>query len=179
MNKAMNTTNTANKRLNVKTIAVTAMFAALIYAATAFLHIPAINGYVHLGDALIYLAASVLPIPYGRIAAGLGGFLADALTGYMIFAPGTLIVKVLLTIAFTSKREKMICPRNLIAVLIAFPITIGGYFLYSWIVFDFASAFAEILSNLGQAAGSAVLYIVLAFALDRIGFKKKLSKLNG
>lgn len=50
----------------LRLLTVTAMFAAAITVTTAYLlHIPIpTGGYVHLGDALIYLAACLLPVPY-------------------------------------------------------------------------------------------------------------------
>ena len=60
-----------------------AMFAAMITLTTAYLfHIPigANGGYIHFGDAFIYLAASLLPMPYACAAAAIGGGLADFLS---------------------------------------------------------------------------------------------------
>ena len=51
-------------------LVLSALFAAMITVMTAFLfHIPiGVNGgYLHFGDALIYLAASMLPTPYACI----------------------------------------------------------------------------------------------------------------
>ena len=46
-------------------LTITALFAAAIAVMTAYLlHIPIpTGGYIHLGDALIYLAACLLPFP--------------------------------------------------------------------------------------------------------------------
>jgi len=54
-----------------KKITITGIMAALITIMTAYVfHIPiGVNGgYVHFGDALIYLAATVLPAPYAMAA---------------------------------------------------------------------------------------------------------------
>ena len=65
-----------------KTIAMSAMFAALVTVTTAFIKIPTpVGGYVHPGDSMVYLAASVLPGPFGLIAAAVGGALADLISG--------------------------------------------------------------------------------------------------
>ena len=40
------------------------LFAAMTALFTATLHIPVGNGYIHCGDAVIYLAAALLPMPY-------------------------------------------------------------------------------------------------------------------
>lgn len=56
---------------------ITALFAAAIAVMTAYLlHIPIPGGYVHIGDSLIYLAASLLPLPYAVAAAAIGAGLA-------------------------------------------------------------------------------------------------------
>ena len=75
-------TNDKSVGENVHSLAITAMFAALITVTTAFIKIPAPLGYVHAGDSMIYLAASVLPEPLGFLAAAVGGGLADLLAGY-------------------------------------------------------------------------------------------------
>ena len=50
-----------------------ALFAAVITLTTAYLlHIPVPTGYVHLGDAFVYLAAPLLPAPYAVAAAANG-----------------------------------------------------------------------------------------------------------
>ena len=47
-----------------KTVALSAMFAALVTVTTAFIKVPTPLGYVHAGDSMVYLAASVLPGPF-------------------------------------------------------------------------------------------------------------------
>ena len=60
-------------------LVLSAMFAAIIALTITYLfHIPTgVTGYIHLGDAFIYLAGSFLPAPYACAAAALGGGLAD------------------------------------------------------------------------------------------------------
>jgi hypothetical protein len=53
---------------------IAAIFTALVFVVTAYLHIPTNNGYIHVGDGLIYLAACILPLPYA-MAVGAGGAL--------------------------------------------------------------------------------------------------------
>ena len=58
----------ANKQLIY--VVMAALFAAMITVFTAYvLRIPAGNGYIHLGDSFIFLAASLLPLPYAIVAA--------------------------------------------------------------------------------------------------------------
>lgn len=72
-----------------------ALFTAAVYAATVAIQVyqPATGGYFNLGEAVIYVAAVLsAPIAAG-LAGGVGAALADATTGYAIFAPGTLVIK--------------------------------------------------------------------------------------
>ena len=47
----------------LKRIVVTGLFSALIFVFTAYIHVPTGSGYTHAGDGLIYLSASILPMP--------------------------------------------------------------------------------------------------------------------
>ena len=158
-------------------IVLTGLFAALIFVMTAYFpRIPTAKGYIHIGDAAIYLAASILPQPFAAVSAAMGGFLADAMTGYMIWAPFTLVIKACLTIAFTSRKGTVMSGRNTFACLMAFPITIGGYYLAACFMTGSAAApLAEIPANAVQAAGSMLLYMLFAVGMDRTGVKTRLA----
>lgn len=84
----------ANKQLIY--VVMAALFAAIITVVTAYvLRIPTGNGYIHLGDSFIFLAASLLPLPYAIAAAAVGAGLADALTA-PIWVIATVIIKSLI-----------------------------------------------------------------------------------
>ncbi len=101
----MQTIKAQKTKYSGKALAVTAMFAALITAATAFIKIPAPLGYAHAGDSVIYLAACILPAPFGFIAASVGGALADLLSGYAVWAIPTAVIKALNVLPFFLARK--------------------------------------------------------------------------
>ena len=76
-----------SQRENLRLLVTAALFAAAITVMTAYmLHIPIpTGGYIHLGDALIYLAACLLPVPCAAAAAAIGAGLADLLTAPTFF----------------------------------------------------------------------------------------------
>jgi uncharacterized repeat protein (TIGR04002 family) len=158
-------------------IVLAGLFAALIFVMIAYLpRIPTARGYIHIGDAAIYLAASILPQPFAAISAAIGGFLADALTGYMIWAPYTLVIKACLTIAFTSRRGAIMNRRNCLGTIAAFPISIGGYYLAEMLMTGSTIApLADVPANAVQAAGSMALYMIFATCMDRSGVKTRLA----
>jgi uncharacterized repeat protein (TIGR04002 family) len=158
---------------------LTALFAALIFVVTAYLfHIPtpATGGYIHLGDAFLYLAASILPVPYAVAAGGIGEALSDALTGSAVYALPTLVIKSAMVLCFSSTAKTVISKRNLIASAAAGGICVAGYYLTEAVLLGgFAAPAAEIPGNLVQAAASAVIYILLGRAFDRLKLKDRLA----
>ena len=88
----------------LRLLCLAALFAGAIAVTTAYLlHIPIpTGGYIHLGDALIYLAACLLPAPYAVGAAMVGAGLADLLTAPLWVVP-TLLIKALVALLFTSR----------------------------------------------------------------------------
>ena len=164
--------------IKLRYITLTGLFAALIALFTAYiLHIPAgPNGYIHLGDALIYLAAALLPTPYAMAAGAIGGGLADLLTAPM-WAPATVIIKILIVIPFTSKHNKLLAKRNLIAPVIAMLITIIGYYFAELILYGKETAFlVSVTSNSIQGLGSAAVFYILGAALDKAGIKTLIAR---
>lgn len=160
----------------VKYLTTTAVFAALIALMTAYiLHIPTANGYIHIGDSLIYLAVCILPRPYAMVAAALGGGIADLLTAPVWVLP-TMIIKPLITIPFINKGDKIICLRNIIAPVLAYFISTAGYYVAELIMFgnEKVAFLSSIASNFLQSFGSAVVFYLFAFALDKIHFKSRL-----
>lgn len=157
-------------------VVTAAMFAALITGLTFFPKIPIPGGgYVHLGDAMIYIAASFLPLPYAMTAAAIGGGLADVLSGYVPYAPFTIIVKALLAVPFTYKNEKILFKRNYMAPLAGLIITPGIYFAADSILYGVAGAVPGIIWNTCQAAASIVVYYIAGASFDRMQLKNKLS----
>ena len=166
-----------------KAMALTAMFAALVTVSTAFIKIPAPLGYAHAGDAVVYLAACVLPGPFGFIAASMGGALADLLSGYAVWAIPTALIKALNVLPFflirrrmlrTRKDDRILSPLTLLMVLPTSLVTVGGYFVANMLLYGVGAAWTETPFNLIQAVVAAVLYIILAAALDTVKFKQKL-----
>ncbi|MCD6503036.1 MAG: ECF transporter S component [Euryarchaeota archaeon] len=74
-----------------------ALYVVLVFVATIILQIytPSTGGYFNLGEAAIYSIAIISAPLEAGIAAGLGASLADLVTGYGYFAPGTLVIKFL------------------------------------------------------------------------------------
>ena len=158
----------------VHLLTITALFAAAITVMTAYmLHIPIpTGGYIHLGDALIYLAACLLPLPYAAGAAAIGAGLADLLTAPMWVLP-TLVIKAIIALFFTRNSDKLLCRRNLAAVVIAGLFSPAAYALAGCAMAGTMAAFVpQFLGTLVQGIGSGALFSVITPALDGMKLKE-------
>ncbi len=155
-------------------IAIGALFSAIVFVCTALfpIPIPSTAGYIHAGDAVIYLAACLLPTAPAVACAVIGAGLADLLLA-PVYLPATVIIKACLVLVFTCKGEKILVKRNVLAPVICALITILGYAVTDAVIYSsFAAGVACIAMNAVQAGGSLVIFYIVAAALDKFGAKK-------
>lgn len=153
----------------------TALAIALVTLSTMVIRIPTIKGYVNFGDIMIFVTAILLGRKSGFLAGAFGSALADLLSGYAIYAPGTFIIKGLegLICAFLlyKNSDKKV---NTTSLVIA-PITAGiwmvvGYFAYECILFGFGTALPSIFSNLIQGGVSAAAAVPIILTMRKMKF---------
>lgn len=163
-----------------KSYVLTALFAGMIFFVTAYaLHIPtpATGGYIHLGDAFVYLAASILPAPLAVAAAGIGEALSDIMTGGAAYALPTFIIKSLMAMCFSPAGNKIISKRNITASVAAGVICIAGYYVTEAVLYhSLITPAIEIPANLVQASASAVIYLLIGKAFDKINVKSRIAR---
>ena len=157
------------KKLKNKTkkIVISALMAALTLVATIVIKIPTpMQGYIHLGDALVLVCGWLLGPVYGFCAAAIGSAMADILSGYMIYAPATFVIKglvalvgLLLYIPF-AKRTKSIFAL-IISAFCAELVMVGMYYIYEGILYGFIPSLVNIPANLIQGLGGVVFGVVL------------------
>lgn len=154
---------------------ISGVFSALVFVVTAYLHIPTYNGYVHCGDGLIILAACILPMPYAVVVGAVGAALADLLTGFAIWAPGSMIIKALIATLFSCNAKKIVTARNLIMLIPAAVISALGYYLYEALITgSLIASLAGIPASIVQAVASSIVFVAAGVAMDKYNLKKKL-----
>lgn len=81
--------------MKARDVSLTALFTALVCAFTVSIqvYIPATRGYFNVGEVMVYTAALVAGPWVGAFAGGVGSMLADLATGYVVYAPATLVIK--------------------------------------------------------------------------------------
>ena len=136
----------------LRNLVYTAMLMALCCVATLVIKIPTVTG--------------------GYLNAGFGSGLADVISGYMSYAPGTLVVKgcaaVVAALIFRACRKKSFC-FALLSAICGEIIMVLGYFVFEDFILGYgAAAAAEIPGNAAQAAVGIVGGLALYFALSKV-----------
>ena len=154
-----------------------AVFSAIIFCATVFLKIPGFwggSGYIHLGDAFIFLACFYLGGWYAVAGAVIGSVLADLAAGWVIYMPATAVVKVLMPVvvlliggSFKSKLRMGIA-FGAGALVMAFGYFFADLILAAFVVgedFTYAATVANIPFNILQGfVGVPLAFGVVVFA---------------
>ena len=166
-------------------IVLTGIMMCLVMVATMMIriHVPFTQGYVHLGDAMIFLAVLVLGRNYGTVAAGVGSALADLLSGYAYYAPWTFVVKALMAfvvgyaLEYMEKkgqlRDGKIHLVQLLAMLFGgIEMTVGYYISASLMHGNWYTPLFSVPGNIGQFIVGMILASVLAAALYKTPAKK-------
>lgn len=168
----------SNDATTHRKIVLAGLFAAMIALTTAYLfHIPigANGGYIHLGDAFIYLAACLLPAPYACAAAAIGGGLADFMSGAAIWVLPTMIIKPLTALCLRQSNH-IVTKRNVLGLVAAGVVCVVGYYFAQVIlVGSWVAPLASVFGNIIQSVGSGLLFVVMGAALDKAGVVKRLT----
>lgn len=155
---------------NLKLLVRYAVLIALTTVMTMVIHIPTIgtNGYLNLGDMVVFLAALMLGKKGGFIVGGFGSAMADLLLGYNHYVPITLIVKGLEGFIAGSLLETKIGEKKpIIATSIAGIFMALGYYIPEIFMYGGKAALVSVPGNIMQGLLGAVTSVVLYTALKR------------
>lgn len=173
---------TSNRDKTIKII-LAGLMMAMIVVATMVIVVPTPSGYIHLGDAMIFLSVLILGWRYGAVAAGVGSALADILVGYAVWAPWTLFIKGIMAAVmgiFLLKAMKKpgkailgVPIYQLLGMILAGCFMVTGYYVAQGIIYgNFISAIVGIPLNIIQFGVGTVIATLLAAALYKTPAKK-------
>lgn len=170
-------------KMTTKELCIQGLLIALVTIGTMLFQIPvsATQGYIHLGDSMILLAACFFGARCGAIAGGFGAALADILTGYSHWAPFTLLIKGIMgfLVGRLAKRdaEKFFSARKLLAVGLGMIWMVFGYYIGGGILHgSFAVALTSIPENIAQGIAGSVIFFVVGGAFHKAGIAKIVSR---
>lgn len=171
------------KSIKLESWILAGLMAAMTTVGTMLIQIPTpMKGYIHIGDAVVYLCGILLGPVLGGLAAGIGSMFADLFLGYGVYAPATLLIKafdaaVVALVYNALVGEGSGIARKLMvymaAVVLGGAVMVGGYLGYETILYGFAGAVVNTPANITQAVGGGLLAYPMVIALGKLKFIKK------
>lgn len=155
------------------------MMTCLTFIATYLVRIPvpATQGYIHLGDSMVFFSMFLIGWKWGGAAAGLGSALADLLGGFSIYAPVTFIVKfgmVLIAAKFIEAAIKTDASRakfttiEMIGIALSCIFSLAGYYVAEIFIYgNWVAPLIEIPMNILQFAVGVALALVLTSQIEK------------
>lgn len=160
--------------VDIKSMTICAMSIAIVYVATAFINIrlpiQANGGLIHLGNVALFVAAVLFGKKTGMIAGGIGMGLFDLLSGWVLWAPFTLVIVGFMgfTVGKVTEKKKSI-GWILLGFALALVIKIVGYYIAEVIIYDnWIAPVSSIPGNIVQIVVGAVIALPIIEAMKRI-----------
>lgn len=157
-----------------KKLVTAALFAALACVATMIIKFPSpLKGYLNIGDCIVLLCGWMLSPVYGFVSAGLGSGLADLLSGYLVYAPATFIIKGLMALiaCYTFKLIRKSLGHNLpariVSGILAEIIMVLGYYVFEGFMYGFIASAVNIPANAIQGIVGLILGTILIKAFEK------------
>ena len=150
--------------LKIRKLILAGLFASLVFTAT-WISVPAPMGNINLGDSMLLLGAWILGGAWSVIGCAVGASLCDLLSAYIIYAPATLVIKIVMGIVailffrYSSKSPSLL--KRIVSALAAEAVMILGYFVYESFLYGIPAAVLNILFNLTQGSISIVIALLL------------------
>ncbi|GAB6087104.1 ECF transporter S component [Alkaliphilus crotonatoxidans] len=168
------------KQNSVQDLTLLGLLTALVAVSTMIISIPvpSTEGFIHLGDSMIFLTAIIFGKRKGAIAAGLGSALADILLGYTHWALPTLVIKGLMgywvgAIA-RQNEDQLLQIRNITALLVGALWMVFGYFIAgAALKGSFLVSLTSVPANLLQGFGGALLFVPIGIGFAKTKYLKK------
>ena len=161
-------------------LATSGLMAAIIVLLTAIVKIPVTGGgYIHLGDAAIFLTTAVLSGPFAIPVAGIASAAADILSGYPAYAAGTFVIKCLMALVSLCFVRRSWAWKT-VGFALAGVVMISGYFAYEAFILGYGlpGAIANIPWNIVQAVAGVALGLPLTAMAERLPVMRGLRELG-
>lgn len=169
---------------SVSKLVVTAFMICIIMVSIMFIKIPIpfTQGYVHPGDAMIFLSVLVLGWKRGAVAASFGSMLGDVMGGFAAWAPWTFVIKgvmalilgLMAELAFkkAGRSRAFVITMESIGMVAAGSFMTAAYYAAEAVMYgNWAVPVLGIPWNIGQFAVGIVLAFVLAETLCKTPVK--------
>lgn len=158
-------------------LVICSLLTALVFIATKFINLRlpvSVNGgLIHMGNTMLFMSAIVFGKNKGAIAGAFGMGLFDILSGWVIWAPFTFIIRGIMGYivgytAYLNNKNGNNLIFNFIGILAASIFMIAGYYITEVILYgNLTAPITSIPGNVIQLVVGAVIAIPLSAALKR------------
>lgn len=168
----------------ITTMVLAALLTALTLLCTFMFKIPiGMSGYIHLGDAIMFLGVIILPRRYACFAGPVGAALADIFGGFAVWAPWTFFIKLASVIVFgfaldfvkkdgTAKKVFGVPVAELIGYILAIVIGVCGYYAAEGVIYgNWIAPVVGVPMNIIQITAGAVVCVIVSFGIIKSGLK--------
>ncbi|MBE7038932.1 MAG: ECF transporter S component [Ruminococcaceae bacterium] len=164
--------------MKTKKMVISAMFLALVCISTIIVKVPSpLKGYFNLGDCMVLLSGWMLSPFYGFVSAGIGSLIADVISGYVVYAPATFIIKGAMAIIAhyifkiaSSKIDGGVS--RIISGFVAEIAMVLGYYIFEGFLYGFLPSIANIPANAMQGLLGLIVGVILVKILKNISYFK-------
>lgn len=171
-------------KINTRDLVQTALLITLVFIATKFINIKlpitSSGGLIHLGTPMLFIASIVFGKRKGAIAGGIGMFLFDLVSGWVIWAPFTLIIRgamgyIVGYFAWRNGKFGKCTTQNIIGISLASIVMILGYYITEVILYG------NFLTPLGSIPGDLiqiVFGVLIGIPLSKVLISKRFNLIN-
>ncbi len=145
------------KKNKIEKITQSGVGATIIFVMSQVVKIPLPFGYANMGDCFVIMSGWYIGGVYGCLASIIGSVLADAISGYIIYIPASIIIKALMSFAsykgyqfikhFPARKK---CFGIVLISIIVEIFMVGGYFLYEIVIYGYGAAILSFPGNVLQ-----------------------------
>lgn len=163
------------KREFLRKMCAAAVLTAVCTLVTAFVSIPlAVTGNINMGDCVTMLACMLLGLWYAPAVGALGGFIADIISGYAVYAPITLLAKLALALVMCLFcRKRISIPRCALGIVLGGIAMTACYFVFELLLYGLPVAAVNVPFCMLQAGINGVVAIALYPLVKKVKSLKK------
>lgn len=160
--------------MTTKDLAINGLLIALVFIATKMINIPGPTegGLIHMGNVMHFTIAIIFGRKKGALSGALGMALFDATGPWFVWTPFTFVIRfamgyIIGYMAHLSGKQGTNFVYNLIGILIASVIMIGGYYVAEGILYgNWIQPVQSIFGNVTQCVIGAAVALPLSTILS-------------
>lgn len=163
--------------VSIRTLTKMAMMATITFVGIYAIKVPVPNGYIHIGDCMIFLSVLLLGTKRGALAGGIGAAMADLLAGYVHWVFPTFLIKLIMASIMGLFIDRILPELKwnwLIGAIVGGITQIALYFVADAVMFGTALGIADIPGNTIQTVAGVILTGVMVALFQKSGIMGRL-----